>query len=331
MQALVYGFYGKANLGDQLFEQAFKHLFPSIDFTFTDCFTEHNIQDADLIIFGGGSFLYAPINGFKHLFSFKKPICYIGVGIETDIHPMHQELMRTAYLIAHRSRKEQVKQLNTNGRIIAIPDIVYALGDIATISPPKPKSILVLPNAEILPNNNDAHWKFSSWNYFKSEFSQLLDELKKSDYIIHFAPLCTMPTKHDLGAATEIINQMTRGSFDDQLFNLSDDFAKLTAIISQYEMVISQRYHGAILAHICMRPCIALAHHDKLKDISDASLSLSYYGISKQKLYQALSSAKTKPIMPINSNSYEELKAHMHLLEGAKCPNSSASKMDVFR
>jgi hypothetical protein len=62
MNVLVYGFYGKGNLGDDLFERAFCHLWPGISFSFTNEITRKHIDDFDVIFFGGGSFLYAPVN-----------------------------------------------------------------------------------------------------------------------------------------------------------------------------------------------------------------------------------------------------------------------------
>ena len=57
---LVYGWYHKNNIGDDLFVEAFNHLFPNFDFTFTDVLHSHLIKEADAIFFGGGSFLYDP-------------------------------------------------------------------------------------------------------------------------------------------------------------------------------------------------------------------------------------------------------------------------------
>src|SRR5271166_5036299 len=58
--ALVYGFYKTfphVNIGDHLFTHAFTHLFPDIDFQFTDHITVGMLRDTSIVIFGGGSFL----------------------------------------------------------------------------------------------------------------------------------------------------------------------------------------------------------------------------------------------------------------------------------
>ena len=59
---LVYGFYFKGNLGDDLFVDAFKALFPAFNFTFVDQISISDLQDVDAVFIGGGSFLGDPIN-----------------------------------------------------------------------------------------------------------------------------------------------------------------------------------------------------------------------------------------------------------------------------
>src|SRR5579885_2555646 len=130
-KVLVYGWYHKGNIGDDLFVEAFQHIFPEFDFTFTDVLTSHQVKDADAIFFGGGSFLHdAPIStDFALKLAKQKPIFYIGVGVEAEIHPTHQELMRLARLIATRSKNQidRLKVLNKNS--LYVPDLVFALRD----------------------------------------------------------------------------------------------------------------------------------------------------------------------------------------------------------
>ena len=322
VKALVYGFYGSGalNLGDLLFKQAFKKLFPDIQFIFTDYLTRVQLDAADILIFGGGSFLDAPINCEDNLFPIDKKIFYIGVGMETFIHPMHQNLLKQASLIAPRT-----KTISSN--MIGIPDLVYALSvdaDIVSKEDIIPNSVLIIPNAELLSNWNDKQWRHSAWNYFKSQMAQFLDELKNSGKKIYFAPMSSMSHKHDLGAAVEIINQMSNRDFTDQI-SLPSDFRQLTNTISRYETIISQRFHGSILANICKRPCLTISHHDKLNNTTE--ITISFYGISKTKLHQALSQVKIdKNISSINLNNFGELQKQFYIKLGTECQNISASE-----
>jgi polysaccharide pyruvyl transferase WcaK-like protein len=336
IKALVYGgYYGKKNIGDDLFQGAFQTLFPEISFTFTDNFTKSNIEQADMIIFGGGSFLYAPIKSENISDVIPDLLCkqifYIGVGIETDIHPMHQILMKNAGIIATRSAKgkERLKYITTHN-VIEIPDIVYALSEQIDLQSVKKNSVLILSNAELLPRWNDIQWKHASWNYFKSEFSQFLDILKEQKHTITFGAMCSNSHLNDLGAAVELINQMKARNFDSQII-LSDDFTKLTQTLSQYDIIISQRYHGAILADMCRRPCISIAHHDKLKNPTASAFTVPYYGLSKQMLIDTFLKCKTHSILPIKLDIFEDMRARVYSQLGAKCPNLLVSKMAKYR
>src|SRR5271156_1919935 len=102
---LVYGFYNHGNYGDELFKDAFKLIFPELNFTFTDRITVDQLSVADAVFFGGGSFLYDPpsIEGDAVILLHKKPIFYIGVGIETNICAEHRDLLKKALLVAPRT------------------------------------------------------------------------------------------------------------------------------------------------------------------------------------------------------------------------------------
>ena len=59
---IVYGWYGQGNIGDELFADAFRNLFPDFNFTFVTKLNESILQKSDVVFFGGGSFLYAKPN-----------------------------------------------------------------------------------------------------------------------------------------------------------------------------------------------------------------------------------------------------------------------------
>lgn len=331
LNVLVYGWYGEGikNIGDLLFCKSFEHLFPDFKFKYTNVFKSVDIKSADAIIIGGGSFLYAPINIAKTDNSTdivnqlkSKNLFYIGVGIETDINPIHKELISSAKLVATRTPGGiQKVAAFCKTKTIEIADIVCSLVGKFQLSKPEPKSVLILPNAELLPKWNDVNWKHSSWNYFKTEFAQFLDGLKESGYKLSFAAMCRNKNMHDLGAATEIINYMAHRDFNSQILDLNEDVDNLAHIISQYETVISQRYHGVVLAEICQRSCISIAHHDKLKNVNNSSVNLPYYGISKATLFKAFDEAKKLEILPIKLDTFETLRSCVYSTLGIPCPN----------
>lgn len=320
LKTLVYGWYnlGINNIGDLLFKDAFKALFPNCDFEFTDCLTKENTSSNDIIIFGGGSFLYAPIN-IKNItlqdVSSKK-IFYIGVGTETEIHQNHQFLMQKAQLIATRTIGgiSKISKI-TNSPILEIPDIVYSLLNNIIINKPTSKSILIFPNAEVIPKYNDMHWKYSAFEKFKDEFSQFLDILIETGYKLTFAPMCQNNDMHDLGASMEIINRMKYRKYNTQMLDFPKDLYQISDIVSKHEIIISQRYHGLILSNLCQRQSISIAHHDKLKDGS-SSVIVPYYGVYKQLLFNAFNDCKNTELIPIKLNSFEVLQEQFNLLIG---------------
>jgi polysaccharide pyruvyl transferase WcaK-like protein len=318
---LVYGWYHHQNIGDDLFVEAFKSLFPTYNFTFVAKISLNDLKGIDAVFIGGGSLLGQPLsitdvevlNALRH-----HKIFYIGVGPETDYHKDHLQLMTLAKLIAIRSNVNLDKVKDINPNTIVIPDLVYCL--VPDRSGPKiKKSVLILPNISVVPTCDDPHWKHASWEYFKTEFSQMLDILVKDrGYFINFLPLCTNDKLHDDWAATEIISRMKCRS---QKFFLGkkNTLQAITHLMSQYEVIITQRYHGIVLAEMSGTSCLTIHHHDKLKNPQGPSLS--YYGLNKDNLLQQFNIAlntNTTDILPINRDMFISLQ---RMVEGALCNN----------
>lgn len=306
MQVLVYGFYFKGNVGDDLFIDAFTKLFPQYNFTFTDHITKKHLEGISAVFFGGGSFLdgQPEIEEGAVEIILSKKIFYIGVGIETDIHPTHLKLMRAAKLIAARSNLEKLKDINKN--VIYIPDLVYSLGSATNKS--KDKGILYIPNIATVPQHFDPHWKHVFWDRFKLEFSQVLDYLFESKYAINIFAMSKNRKLDDSWAGIEVVNQM-KYRRRDFFIEHNTDYVNL---FSKYQLVITQRYHGIILAELGRTPYISLHHHDKLKRsyLNEGSF-LSYYEISKDNLIKEINNrlnTKCSDILPIDNNIFRELK-----------------------
>ncbi len=287
MKILVYGWYHSGNIGDDLFCEAFQKLFPTHQFTYTKAITKDNLIDVDAVFFGGGSFLDGEPkikpDALEALES--KKIFYIGVGSETNIHPIHQRLIKKALLIATRSTSHKLNELNTN--CIRISDIVYSLKDNKKELPAIPKSIIVLPNIELVPKWTDPHWKNIAWEYFKTQFAQFLDSVVEDGYTLNFLSMCSNDIMNDHWASTEIINKMKNRKAKYSLITSKPDFASISAILSQYSMIISQRFHGVVLAEALDKPYIAIHHHDKIKNCyPNRGNFISYYELSKHKLVE---------------------------------------------
>ncbi len=290
---LVYGFYGKNNLGDDLFTESFHHLFPQYSFTFTDRITCDLLNGVSAVFFGGGSLLSGAPNIKADALSLlkKKKIFYVGVGVENKIHTLHIELMKIAKLIAIRSANQIFKIRTINSNVYCIPDLVFSLQQYVSLEE-KPllnkesKSVLIMPNIYIVPNYANPYWMHACWEYFKSEFAQFLDILINEKYNIGFFPMCKDNGLHDSWAAIEIMNKMKNRCSKYVLNNECNNVSSISNLIKNYSMVITQRYHGAVLSEMSGVPYLVLSHHDKLKNSCfKHGRNLSYYGVTKDVLH----------------------------------------------
>lgn len=320
MNILVNGWFGAGNIGDELFKEAFHTLFPQYDFTFVNQITKVNLAKADAVFIGGGSFLQGDpkLDDCLELLTQKK-LFYIGVGVETDIHATHQKLMQRASLIAIRTPQclDKIQLLNKN--VICIPDLVYSLQS-KVKSSDKTKSVLVIPNLIVVPCWSDPHWKHSSWDYFKSEFAQFLDELAEAGNNIGFLSMCKNKYGSDEWAAAEILNKMKQKPKTHIVPYGNYSLSEVTSIISQYQSVVTQRFHGIVLAEMASTPYISLYHHDKLKTAYPSRGSfLSYYGLYKQKLHEEFNSINKKDFssnLLIEPNIFDSLVAQVKQIIG---------------
>jgi len=307
MKILVYGYYGKSNLGDDLFADAFNKLFPTFQFVFSDNIKVDHLKDIDAVFFGGGSFLAESLKATPEAFEElkKRKLFYIGVGSETALDPRHQELMALAQLVAVRTDQnfDSIKELNSNSMVI--PDLVYSLN--GKLSENKlDKSILVIPNILVVPKWNDPHWKHASWEYFKIEFAQVTDQLIRDGYRVDFLPFCENIYLNDSYAAGELISRSNTIT-EKKLHDKPNNFQAALDIISQYKLVVTQRFHGKILADLAEVPSLTIYHHDKLKGVN--SVSTPYYGASKATLLDNIKRviANYGVVLPIDRDIFREL------------------------
>lgn len=311
MKVLVYGWYYQGNVGDDLFIDAFKHLFPNIDFTFSDIITVELLENVDAVFFGGGSFLFGQPNiddDALPILSSKK-IFYLGVGVESIIHPIHEKLMASALLIATRS-PEQVDRLKTiNHNVKLIPDLVYSLQSQLSKPAKISKSVLIMTNIAVVPSHSDPHWKHASWDYFKSEFGQFLDWLLESGYKPQLFAMCRGLRLDDDWASAELVNAMDNRSNRRFLLEKPVGIKEISDLCARHEIIITQRFHGIVLSEMTRTPYMAIHHHDKLKSTqpSDGTF-ISYYNSSKNSFINAFEQTinmKFSDPMPIKSSIFE--------------------------
>ena len=311
MRILVYGWYHQGNIGDDLFMDAFKHLFPNIDFEFVETITASKLENIDAVFFGGGSFLLDRPNITSDALSVlsTKKVFYLGIGVEADIHTTHQELMSHAVLIATRSPEqvERLKSLNPNVRLI--PDLVYSLQSKVSKPTKISKSVLVMTNIAVVPNNSDPHWKHASWTYFKSEFGQFLDWLVEEGYKPQLFSMCRGLNLDDDWASAELVAAMNKRSRNRIVLERPAGIEDTLAFVARHELVITQRFHGIVLAEMTRTPYMTIHHHDKLKFSQPSEGTfLSYYNSSKLSYINAFEQTirmNFSNTLPIESTIFE--------------------------
>jgi polysaccharide pyruvyl transferase WcaK-like protein len=311
VKVLVYGWYHQGNIGDDFFIEAFRHLFSNVDLFFTDHIDEKHLQDIDAVFIGGGSFLDQELNITEQALGLlkQKKIFYIGVGVEWNIHSTHIDLLSRAQLIITRSA-DQVKNIQKiNPKAYFLPDLAYVLRDKVTYLPKKNKSVLILPNTNVIPINTDPHWKHAAWGYFKSEFSQFLDWLVESGYELNFFSLCQALEMNDVWAASELIGSMSSRNHKYLLESQASTMSEVSGLVSQYSAIITQRFHGVVLAEMTQTPYITIHHHDKLKYCyPKKGRFISYYGVNKRQLIDTFSSTiemNFTNVLPIETNIFK--------------------------
>jgi polysaccharide pyruvyl transferase WcaK-like protein len=312
-KVLVYGFYGKGNAGDDLFIEAYHYLFPDINFVFSETITIQTLQQVDAVFIGGGSFLLdKPEITPEALLSLQgKKIFYLGIGVEIDIHPIHLELMKLAVLIVTRSQDQVVRLQGINPRVRFLPDLVYALQNKIKILPKIDKTILIMPNMTVVPCRTEPHWKHAAWSYFKSEFAQFLDWLIENGYQPQFFSMCHNHEMNDDWVAAELIGHIEKRHQDLMLKDRPVGIAQTTALFSKYQTIITQRFHGIVLAEMTRIPYVAIHHHDKLKLCQPGEgIFISYYNSSKHSFIQSFNQALAlnySSVLPIESDIFKEL------------------------
>lgn len=303
---LVYGWYGHNNVGDELMSEALRKIFPAHNLQFVDIIRNDALAETDLVIIGGGSFLSFPltIDKLASKSIFDKPIVYAGIGAETDVHQDHiPHLQRACGVFIRSLPSKQFATIRPDAE--QIPDLSLTfVDDIANVNKRQDKLLLVLPNAEVVPDISSPNWKHVAWNYYKSECAQALDVLIDNGWNILMAPLCADVFKRDSWAAAELAAQCLKRN---KIQILSDDWFKDASFehiripFERAAVVLTQRFHGAPISQITSTPCVAIHHHDKLANISpNIAKLIPYYGARKDLIISAVLSAKTPIICERN-------------------------------
>jgi hypothetical protein len=291
---LVYGWYGRQNVGDELFKPAFQKLFfpHGVELKFVDYIDGDALKGTSGVVFGGGSMLVDDPNvtpGAAELLLKGKPSAYyVGIGTETTVGPLHQKLLASSPVVAYRDQD--------------VPDLAYVLDafeDDKRASGPAPEKngLLVVPNVEVVPTWADAHWVHVAWEHYKNELAQVLDEVVDAGVPLNFMAMCANERKNDERVAREIVNRMTnRASYH---VYVPGDGATAARLMRAHKAVLTQRYHGIVLAEMSGVSYVSVDHHDKLRLAQPhRGLHCSYHGVQKHVLASLIDQALNTTLEP---------------------------------
>ena len=292
---LVYGWYGRGNIGDELMKQALICLFEpvGVELRFIDHVTISDLQASQGIIFGGGSILNdAPDitpDALDSLLTATVPVFYMGVGIDYDPHQTHAELLKVARVIARRTQPDTFGQF--------VPDLVYSLAHSAGLA--RADGILIVPNVEVLPTSAMSNWSQLAWLRYVDELSQVLDQLDECHQRIRFLTMCKNACQDDNWATSSIVSHMVRRKTTFEILRPVADINSLVTIFRQARCVVTQRYHGIVLAEMAGVPYVSVDHHDKLgQAVPRNGEHLSYHGVTKTQLVKSIEKAYASSIPP---------------------------------
>ena len=169
------------------------------------------------------------------------------------------------------------------------------------------KSILVVPNVETIPTWNSPTWAHLSWEKFKNEMAQFLDERLETGWKISFLSMCFNSKMNDVWAASEIVSKMQKRSTNFKMMQAPQmEICEVLDEFASHSVVISQRYHGLVLAQISETSVVSIHHHDKLKNVEPfCGEKVPYYEFAKSPLHAAVD--KSTGNKPLSSLDFQEL------------------------
>lgn len=281
MNVFVLGWYDNQNLGDEAFKDAFRHLWPQANFTFSSDIRKFDPQVHGALwlgggdIFGGNQFLELPPD---------VPVAVIGVGI-SGLNDAVRRVLDRAQIVIVRDHASKTAY----PRAHLAPDLIFSLPERQI--PPSENMVLMLLNDFFSPRRHSP-WGTQVHNgVFVNEMAKVVDGFVAQKKRVVFAPM-GVGGIDDRRAAAQVIGLLARPTAVDWILDpVSDD--SLWDLVGRSSLVVTQRFHGMVYSAVSDRPCVAICGHKKLWELGQEIMpksTVDYYGFTDRAFYTALTS-----------------------------------------
>jgi polysaccharide pyruvyl transferase WcaK-like protein len=246
----VLGWYHQQNVGDEAFKDVFRAALqaadPSATISFHTPFNALKSPVPEKIILGGGDVI-RPFYLEKIPRTVKVFALGVGLGYESEIDLLRQANVPLA-LFRNLKDVELAHSRQMNAQYC--PDLTFFISEpepFREVSVQSRKTLGVFLSDEISPTFERKESKdYLYYEYFKWELASILDELEEF-YNICFVAFSTTESINDHKVSLDIFRRMRAR---DRVSFVTDplSMAQALGLVSQFDLVISMKFHGIMFA-----------------------------------------------------------------------------------
>lgn len=300
MKVLVYGWYGKDNIGDESYKLSFPRLFTNHELTFTEKLTDELVAGHDAIILGGGNILNKHhLNRLKP-YAGKVPMVAFSVGHTDDIEfsdlGMFSQIFVRDFKALSRLRAQDVTCCYCPDAAFSFePDvergrmIMHRLISEEVIDPQK-NTVGVIINGHLAGHGQEGlgrdMFRFQTFAY---DMANILDRL---DVNCIFLSMMARPPWDDRTAGGWVSSRCRRWNKNVVIYDrwgVQDTLDVMSAL----DAVVSTRLHSSIFATLSGVPFIDIWHHDKnlsyLETVGRLGWAIPFWDFSRERTHELLS------------------------------------------
>lgn len=289
MKALVVGWYGHQNIGDQAFKPALREILPEVELHFVDT-VPTRVNEYDALIVGGGSFLDSPLQTKVDVAGVQIPIGFLGVGIHGAVHAKNKPWLEKAAIVV--ARNQHGADVSAPEGTLYAPDLTFAR-TLRPLTLSRPKHLLVLPNGFAIPKHSSPNWKATAWHWFEYAMSTVLCNFLEDGWTVSVQPMnaegMNLCTPHDdRCAGARLLTQDRKGVY---VGTAPLTETGLLEEISKASLILSSRFHGCVFATMLQRPFVGISAHDKACSYfhdNNWGNWADYFGFTQAKLDEAV-------------------------------------------